>query len=104
MESAVCGKGRGPRAVPGLQEGEQPLLEDVENCGEEEGKRQEDEQFISQLSAVVLGDELPPQLDGPRHVLELVIGLLNRPRGGCCRQKKTCKFNKRKCMWYKKIH
>lgn len=79
MESTVRGNGRAPQTVPGLQEGEQSFLEDVENCGEEEGERQEDEQFVSQLSTVVLGDEFPPQLYGPCHGLELIIGLLDRP-------------------------
>ncbi len=67
------------KKVPGLQEGEQSLLKDVENCGEEERERQEDEQFISELSAVVLGDEFPPELDGPRHGLKFVVGLLDCP-------------------------
>lgn len=67
------------KKVPGLQEGEQSLLEDVENSGEEEGERQEDEQFVGELSAVVLGDQFPPELDGPRHGLKLVIGLLDCP-------------------------
>lgn len=67
------------KKVPGLQEGEQSLLKDVENCGEEEGERQEDEQFICELSAVVLGDEFPPELDGPRHGLKFVVGLLDCP-------------------------
>lgn len=79
MESTVCGNGRVPQKVPGLQEGEQSLLKDVENCGEEEGDCQEDEQFIGELSAVVLGDEFPPELDGPRHGLKLVVGLLDCP-------------------------
>lgn len=65
--------------VPGLQEGEQSLLEDVENCGEEEGERQEDEKFVSELSAVVLGDEFSPQLDGPGHGFKFVISLLDGP-------------------------
>lgn len=79
MEGAVCGNGRGSQVVPGLQEGEQSLLEDVENCGEEEGECQEDEQFISELSAVVLGYEFSPELDGPSHGLKFVISLLDRP-------------------------
>lgn len=74
------------KKVPGLQEGEQSLLEDVENSGEEEGERQEDEQFVGELSAVVLGDQFPPELDGPRHGLKLVIGLLDCPWGGCFKQ------------------
>lgn len=79
MGNATRGNGRAPWKVPGLQEGEQSLLKDVENCGEKEGERQEDEQFICELSAVVLGDELPPELDGPRHGLKFVIGLLDCP-------------------------
>lgn len=86
VEGAVCGDTRAPQTVPGLQEGEQSLLEDVEDSGEEEGERQEDEQFICQLPAVVLGDEFPPQLDGPRHGLKLLICLLDRPRGCCFKQ------------------
>lgn len=84
MESAVCSNGRAPlkKNVPGLQEGEQSLLKDVENGGEEEGERQEDEQLVGELSAVVLGDELPPELDGPRHAPELTVGLCHCPGGG----------------------
>ena len=94
MESTVCGKGRAPRIkVPGLQEGEQSLLEDVENCGEEEGERQEDEQFVGELSAVVLGDQFSPELDGPCHGLELVIGLLDCPWGGCFKTGEKTVFN-----------
>lgn len=70
---------RSLRAGPGLQEGEQSLLEDVDHCGEKEGERQEDEQLVGELSAVVLGDEFPPELDGPRHVLKLVVSLLDCP-------------------------
>lgn len=38
MEGAVCGDTRAPQTVPGLQKGEQSLLEDVEDSGEEEGE------------------------------------------------------------------
>lgn len=69
-----CGKRcTWPQTVPGLQEGEQSLLDDVEDRGEEERHRQEDEQFVCELPAVVLGDEFPPQLDGARHGLKLLI-------------------------------
>lgn len=68
----LCGE------VPGLQEGEQPLLQDVEDRGEEEGQGQEDEQLVGELPAVVLGDEFSSQLNGPCHGLELVICLLDR--------------------------
>lgn len=80
IKRADCGKRctrrqaeRAPQTVPGLQEGEQSLLDDVEDRGEEESQRQEDEQFVCELPAVVLGDEFPPQLDGPGHGLELLI-------------------------------
>lgn len=76
----MCGYGRGGSSeVPGLQEGEESLLKDVENCGEEESQRQEDEEFISQLPAVVLGDEFSPELDGPSHGLKFLVGLLDCP-------------------------
>lgn len=71
--------GEPPRRYLGLQEGEQSLLENVENCGEEESQRQEDEQFVSELPAVVLGDEFSPELDGPSHGLEFFIGLVDCP-------------------------
>lgn len=70
------------------KEGEQSLLEDVENSTEKQSQCEEDEQFICQLPAVVLGDELPPELDGPCHGLELVIGLLDGPGGGCLKQQR----------------
>lgn len=76
------------KRVPGLQEGEKSLLEDVENCGEEESQCQEDEQFVSELPAVVLGDEFSPELNGPRHGLELLICLLDCSRGGCFKQER----------------
>lgn len=69
------------QTVPGLEEGEESLLDDVEDGGEEERQRQEDEQFVCELPAVVLGDEFPPQLDGPRHGLKLLVCFLDRPRG-----------------------
>lgn len=90
-KSSVCGYGGASSEAPGLQEGEQSLLKDVEDCGEEEGECQEDEQFVSELSAVVLGDEFPPELNGPRHGLEFFIGLLDCPRGGGL---KTCFRNR----------
>lgn len=65
--------------APGSQEGEQSLLQDVENRGQEECDSQEDEQFISELSTVVLSDELPAEVDRPRHGLKLIIGLLDGP-------------------------
>ncbi|TNN47918.1 hypothetical protein EYF80_041861 [Liparis tanakae] len=71
-----------PDGVPGLQEGEQPLLQDVEDGGEEEGERQQEEELVRELPPVVLGEELPPQLDGPRHGPELLAALVDRPRGG----------------------
>lgn len=77
---------RAPQTVPGLQEGEQSLLDNVEDRGEEERQRQEDEQFVCELPTVVLGDEFPTQLDGPRHGLELLICFLDSPRG--------CRFEK----------
>lgn len=64
--------------VPGLQEGEQSLLQDVEDRGEEESQGQEDEQLVGELPAVVLGDEFSSQLNGPSHGLKLVIRLLDR--------------------------
>lgn len=72
-------RGTAPQKVPGLQEGEQPLLKDVENCGEEERESEEDEQLISELPAVVFGDEFPAELDGPRHGLKFIVGLLDCP-------------------------
>lgn len=62
-----------------LNEREETFLEDVEDGGEEEGQSQEDEQLVRQLSAVVLEDQLPPQVDGSRHVLELLVGFLHCP-------------------------
>lgn len=56
-----------------LQKGEESLFEDVEHSGQEEGEGQEDEQLVRQLAAVVLGDQFPPQLDGPRHGLEFLV-------------------------------
>lgn len=94
MKGVVCRKSctrwreGAPVTVPGLQEGEESLLDDVEDCGEEECQRQEDEQFVCELPAVVLGDEFPPQLDGPRHGLELLIRFLDCPRG-CCFEKEN---------------
>lgn len=61
------------------KERKESFLEYVEHCGEEEGQREEDEQFISQLPAVVLGDEFPPQLNGPSHGFEFIVGLLDGP-------------------------
>lgn len=76
------------RVVFDLQEGEQSFFEDVQNGGKEEGQCQENEQFISELSPVVLGNELPPQLDGSRHAFKFIIGLLDRPRRGSFQQNK----------------
>lgn len=59
--------------VGNLQKREESLFEDVEHCGQEEGEGQEDEQLVGQLAAVVLGDQLPSQLDGPRHGLEFLV-------------------------------
>lgn len=87
MESSVRAYGGASSEAPGLQEGEQSLLKDVEDCGEEEGECQEDEQFVSELPAVVLGNKFPPELNGPRHGLEFLIGLLHCPWGGCFKQK-----------------
>lgn len=42
-----------------LNEGEEALLEDVEDRGKEESKSQEDEQLVCQLPPVVLQDQLP---------------------------------------------
>lgn len=55
------------------QKGEEPLFHNIEDCGEEKGQGKEDEQLVCQLPAVVLGDELSAQLDGPRHGLEFFI-------------------------------
>lgn len=65
--------------APGLQEWEKSLLKDVENCGEKQRERQEDEQLVSEFPAVVLGDELPAELDGPSHGPKLLIGFMDRP-------------------------
>lgn len=78
--------GCGPAAVQ-LNEREETFLEDVEDGGEEEGQSQEDEQLVRQLSAVVLEDQLPPQVDGSRHVLELLVGFLHCPGWGGCGEK-----------------
>lgn len=56
-----------------LQKWEESLFQDIEHCGQEEGEGQEDEQLVRQLPAVVLGDQLPSQLDRPRHGLEFLI-------------------------------
>lgn len=69
--------------VSGLEEEEDSLLEDVEDRGEEECESEEDEQFVSELPAVVLSDELSPQLDGSGHGLKLIVGLQDRLRRGC---------------------
>ena len=60
-------------------EGEQSLLEDVDDGGKEEGQAEEDEQLIGEFPAVVFGDEFPAQLNGPGHGLELLIGLQHCP-------------------------
>lgn len=65
-----------------LNEDEDAFFEDVEDGGEEEGQSQEDEQLVRQLPPVVLEDQLPPQVDGSRHISELLVGFLHRP-GGC---------------------
>lgn len=70
-----------------LDEGEESLFEDVEHSGQEERQRQEDEQLVSELTAVVLEDELPAQVDVSRHAPELLIGLLHRLGGGDCRER-----------------
>lgn len=80
-------------SLPGLQEWEKSLLEDVKNGGEEESQCQEDEQFISELPAVVLGDEFPPELNGPRHGLKLLVRLLNRSRRGRFEQRRGNSFS-----------
>ena len=69
--------------MSGLEEEEESLLEDVEDCGEEQCESEEDEQFVSELPAVVLSDELSPQLDGSGHGLKLIVGLQDRLRRGC---------------------
>lgn len=61
------------------QKGEEALFDDVEDSGQEEGEGQEDEQLVGQLPAVVLGDELPPQLDGARHGFKFLIGIQDSP-------------------------
>lgn len=86
--ASICYACRASSTVPGLQKGEQPLLEDVENSGEEQGQSQEDEQLVRELPAVVLGDEFPPELDGPRHAPEFFIGLVDRPWGGRFKQQR----------------
>lgn len=67
-----------------LNKRKEPLLKDVEDGGEEEGQSQEDEQLVGQLPPVVLEDQLPPEVDGSRHVLKLLVGFLHRPGGGAC--------------------
>lgn len=79
-----------------LDEGEEPFLQDVEDGGQEEGQSQEDEQLVRQLPAVVLQDQLPAQVDGSRHVLELLVGLLHRPGGGGCGREEE---EVERCSW-----
>ena len=62
-----------------LYEREEPLLEDVEDGSKEQRHGQEDKQLVSELTPVVLEDELAAQVDGSCHVLELLVGLQNRP-------------------------
>lgn len=84
-----------------LNEGEEAFLEDVEDSGKEEGQSQEDEQFVSQLSSVILKDQLPPQVDGSRHVFKLLIGFLYRPGGGGCDEEEKYQRFKRDGDFYK---
>lgn len=93
LVQVVCVGGAGCRGGGGggvtsrtSYKGEESFLQDVEHCGQEERQRQEDEQLVSQLPTVVLGDEFPPELNGSRHGLELFIGLLDSPGGGGYRQ------------------
>lgn len=102
MESTVCGDVSSSSEAPGLQEREQSLLKDVENCGEEEGERQEDEQFVSELPTVVLGDEFPAELNGPRHGLKLLVGFLDGPRGGCFKAERS--FTHKKNIFSSDVH
>lgn len=62
-----------------LNEGKEAFLEDVKDCGEEEGQSQEDEQLVRQLPPVVLKNQLPPQVDGSSHVFKLLVGFLHCP-------------------------
>lgn len=66
----------------GLYEREEPLLEDVEDGGKEEGQSQEDEQLVCQLPSVVLEDQLPAEVDCSRHVFKLLVGFLDCSGGG----------------------
>lgn len=67
-----------------LNKRKEPFLKDVEDSGEEEGQSQEDEQLVGQLPPVVLEDQLPPKVDGSRHVFKLLVGFLHCSGGGAC--------------------
>lgn len=70
--SPVCGGGQE------LYERKEPLLEDVEDGGKEEGQCQEDEQLVCQLPPVVLENQLAAEVDCSRHVFKLIVGFLYR--------------------------
>lgn len=66
----------------GLDEREEPFLEDVEDGGKEEGQGQKDEQLVRQLPPVVLEDQLPAEVDCSRHAFKLLVGFLHCSGGG----------------------
>lgn len=59
--------------------GEEALLEDVEDSGEEESQSKKNQQLVCQLTSVVLEDQFSAQMDGSRHAFELLVGFLDRP-------------------------
>ena len=67
-----------------LNEREEAFLEDIEDRGEEESQSQENEQLVCQLPSVVLEDQIPPEVDGSRHVFKLLVGFLHGRGGGGC--------------------
>lgn len=103
VQRAACGNMHKPEGERSshivfffLQEGKESFFEDVQNSGQKKCQCQENEKFIGELSAVVLGDEFPPELDGSRHGFKFIISLLDRPRWGCFEQSKKNKSVKSK--------
>lgn len=62
-----------------LQKWKEPLFHNVENRSEEKGQREENQKLVRQLSAIIFCDELPSQLDGPRHGLKFFTGIQDSP-------------------------
>ena len=62
-----------------LQKWKEPLFHNIENRSKKEGERKKNEKLVSQLSAIIFCDELPSQLDGPRHGLEFFICIQDSP-------------------------